>query len=78
VQESEEGVFVSEKLCVFCKHFKYEAIADYSFSTMTGGTDGGSFCLKNHYAYQRPDDEDEFRRLLLRAEKCKDYERPPK
>lgn len=67
---------MSEKLCVFCKHFKYEAIADYSFSSMTSGTDGGFTCMKGRYVERRPDDENEFRKLLLTAEACENYERP--
>ena len=65
---------MSEKLCVFCPHFNYEGIHDYRYSTYTSGTDGGFECLKNHFAHQRPDDIKEFRQLILKAEKCPDYE----
>lgn len=74
---------MSEKLCIFCKHFNWEA--EYCWGTgssMTGPMmDGGdAMCKKGHYKkYEynnRPTDEKEFREIILRGENCPDYERP--
>jgi hypothetical protein len=69
---------MSEKLCVFCKHFNWEAIETESvyYSTLTGGdvfTNGGMQCKKRHYNEVRPDDTDEFRKVIQQAAKCPDY-----
>lgn len=70
---------MSEKLCVFCKRFDWESIyTDAPYSEYTGGdTWGGASCGAGHYRDERPSDTEDFRVLILRAEKCKDYE-PPK
>lgn len=70
-------VRVNEKLCVFCEHFDFEAIGvgpDYSEAT-GGDPYGGMTCKKRHYVDERPDDLDDFRAILLKAETCPDYTR---
>jgi len=71
---------VSEKLCVFCKHFDWEAIGYTYYSTLTGGdTHGGMSCRKGHFSQYdagRPDDVDDFRTTILRAGTCPDYTPP--
>lgn len=66
---------MSEKLCVFCKHFGYDG---GSYGWYAGETElGGVSCAKEHYrSLKRPDNEDDFRRIILRGEGCPDYERP--
>lgn len=66
---------MSEKLCIFCQNFVYDEIyqeADWSEYT-AGGIEGGMRCGAGHYERERPGDTDEFRVILLKAEKCKDY-----
>lgn len=65
---------MTEKICMFCPHFEYDRIREYSCSTMTGGTEGGFSCSKNHYLEVQPWDNNEFRKLILKAETCPDYE----
>lgn len=68
---------MSEKLCMFCKHFDFESIGYTYYSPETGGDSyGGMTCRKNHYCEFRPNDTDEFRKTLLKAEKCPDYTLP--
>lgn len=64
-----------EKLCLFCEHFDFVGMGP-DYSSMTGGDPyGGMACNKRHYSEERPYDVEDFRRVLLRAEKCKDYSR---
>lgn len=65
---------MSEKLCVFCKHFKWEYVSPGC--PTCGNMNGGMICLAQHYCEVLPYDEDDFREVLLRAESCPDYERP--
>jgi hypothetical protein len=67
---------MSEKLCLFCKHYSYEQIDGQRYSSWTIDMVGGCTCNKGHFASEMPSDEKEYRELLLRAGKCKDYERP--
>jgi len=64
---------MSEKICVFCPHFEYDRIREYSYSEYTGGTDGGFGCAKGHFTEVQPWDNNEFRKLILKAETCPDY-----
>jgi hypothetical protein len=73
---------MSEKLCVFCKHLEYES-----------GT-GGDYpdpaqlsCRKKHKLLPEPGgffymqsiyDIDDFRKMILTAETCPDYDAPNK
>lgn len=70
---------VTERLCLFCEHFVWERCgtgADYS--ECTGGDDyGGASCKKSHFNEDRPYDEDDLRRILIKAVSCDDY-KPPK
>ena len=67
----------AEKLCLFCKHFRWKKEEMYGMgSTMTGPMfrGGDSSCNKGHQeACNYPSDEEEFRRIVLAAEKCPDY-----
>lgn len=67
---------MKEKLCVFCKHFGWDSITSYSYSTYTSGMEGGASCCKGHYSEERPYDEDDFRKLILRAGSCADFALP--
>ena len=67
---------MAEKLCIFCKNFYFEDIGvgpDYSEHT-GGDTYGGLSCGKRHFHEERPWDTDDFRKILLTAVKCKDYD----
>lgn len=66
---------MTEKLCVFCKHFDFESICYQYYSTLTGGdTTGGMTCKKHVYTEERPYDTQDFRRIILKAETCQHYE----
>ena len=67
-----------EKLCLFCKHFRYAKRDMKMGSTWTGpyGEEGGLTCEKGHYFEIIPEDETEMRQYFLRAETCKDYSPP--
>jgi len=68
---------MSEKLCIFCKHFKHEAVyASSGCPTCGPDIDGGSTCKAGHFYEARPGDEGELNALYRLAERCKDYERP--
>lgn len=72
---------MTEKLCVFCEHFRWSKIDYTYYSTLTGGElDGGPWCAKDHfseYVSQELEDEEAFRQLILRAGECQDYTREP-
>lgn len=79
---------MSEKLCIFCKHFNWSAEEMWGMgSTMTGPMfEGGDGCCnKGHFNFDyiahpkkyistRPKDEEQFRDLILTGENCQDYE----
>lgn len=66
---------MNEKLCVFCKHFEYEQFG-YSCGDTWDDKYGGFTCNSGHYKEKIPYSNDDFRGLILKAEKCGDYERP--
>jgi hypothetical protein len=68
-----------EKLCVFCKNWEFSG-GEPGYSELTPGSDTTMDCKKNHYGKRfrlfdlyGPDD---FRAIILKAEKCQDYEPP--
>jgi len=69
---------MSEKLCIFCKHFDWDSIntGDPNSSYPGCGPEGGAKCWAGHYNEVRPDDAEAVRALLLTAETCPDYEGP--
>ncbi len=69
---------MTEKLCVFCKHFDWERFTEGGMlSDVTyDPPSGGMTCRRSHYWQERPDDTDAFRALILSADGCPDYERP--
>jgi hypothetical protein len=75
---------VSEKLCIFCKHFKWSTERAWGMgSTQTGPMyeGGDATCAAGQYTGDWEngrflEDEDDFRKIILRGEKCEKYERP--
>ena len=71
-----------EKLCIFCKHFQWRAETCWGMgSTLTGPLmeGGDATCAAGNFKGQwdnRPEDEEEFRKIILRGQECKDYEPP--
>ena len=68
---------MNEKLCVFCKHlYFYGGLQGYS--EMTPGSTATMDCLKKHFSYDERNlfimGADEYRKTILKAETCKDYE----
>ena len=72
---------MSEKLCIFCEHFRWKSEEVWGMgSTQTGPMfDGGDATCeagqyKGEWEYQsRPDDEVDFRQIILRGQNCKHY-----
>ena len=65
---------MSEKLCVFCKHFEFDE-GEEGYSELTPGSDtlmGCDLGKWDHYNLEGfgPDG---FRKTILQAESCKDY-----
>ena len=73
---SAKGQAMNEKLCIFCRHFCFDDIGtEPDYSEYTGGSGyGGMSCAQKHYSEERPYDTDDFRNILLTADKCKDYD----
>ena len=72
---------MSEKLCVFCVHFAWEAERQWGMgSTLTGPMTeaGNAMCRKGRYT-DNPfrQDEDDWRKIIVRGQDCSDYT-PPK
>lgn len=69
-----------EKLCIFCVHFRWEKESQWGTgSTLTGPmmTGGTAKCEAGQYTdWPRPEDEDDWRRIILRGEKCEKYTPP--
>ena len=69
---------MTDKLCIFCTNFRFSKEEMFSMgSTMTGPMFGGgdANCRKGHGTeWGRPDSESDFRKILLTAESCPDYE----
>ena len=69
-----------EKLCIFCKHFRWSPEEMWGMgSTMTGPMmeGGDATCGAGMYKGQwdnRPTDENEYRTIILRGQKCEKYE----
>lgn len=70
---------MSEKLCVFCRHFRFSQGIKRGGSEYTGEWVEGDGCsceLKHLPEDGMPYGENELRNILLTAETCPDYERP--
>ena len=71
-----------EQLCIFCKHFKWSREEMWGMgSTQTGPMfeGGDATCAAGKFAGEwenKPSDEEEFRKIILRANNCNAYEPP--
>lgn len=70
-----------DKLCIFCRHFNWSSREQCGHgSTMTGPMfeGGASTCKKGHYKGldNYPQDESEYREIIIRARNCSDYTPP--
>lgn len=73
----EREIQMSEKLCVFCKHFQWYEFEYTYYSTLTGGDlSGGLSCGEGHFLDRNPVNTVGFRSLIRKAEFCKDYSPP--
>ena len=73
--------FYPSKLCIFCIHFNWSKEEMWGMgSTQTGPMfeGGDACCKKGHYngLYNTPEDENEYRKIILRAAECSDYALP--
>lgn len=73
-----------EKLCIFCKHFQWDSERCYGHGSEYTGPmfeGGDAICCKGHHKdspeWGYPADEQDMRKIILRAEHCADYA-PPK
>lgn len=69
---------MSEKLCIFCVHFRWSKEELWMMgSTGTGPMmeGGDASCDKGHGKdWTQPYDEGDFRRIIIHAQTCPDYE----
>lgn len=64
---------MSEKLCIFCKHFWFSE-GSPGYSELTPGYEANIDCHKRHFDLRLIDmSESDFRRTLLLARTCADY-----
>ena len=67
-----------EKLCLFCIHFRWMKEEMWGMgSTLTGPMfhRGETICKKGHgKEWDEPENEKEYRQIILTAETCNDYE----
>ena len=69
---------MNEKHCLFCNHFTWSEErmwgmgSEYTGPMMEGGW---AECAKKHFKnLERPEDEQDFRRIILMGEQCPDYD----
>lgn len=65
-----------EKLCVFCKHWRFDG-GEVGYSELTPGWAASMNCAKSRYGRFRLEDlgsESEFRSQILIAQRCPDFE----
>ena len=63
------------QLCIFCEHFSWSKEEQWGMgSTMTGPmmSGGDAVCAKGHFD-ERPESDDDWRRIILHAVKCPDF-----
>jgi hypothetical protein len=77
------GAYVpTERLCIFCAHFRWTKEEMWGMgSTMTGPMMEGGWaeCAKKRFKdLEAPDDEADFRRVIMQATGCPDYLPPEK
>lgn len=70
---------MSEKLCIFCTKFRWRKEEQWGTgSTMTGPmmTGGSASCDAGHNdtSWLYPEDEAEFRAIIVQAKDCPDYD----
>lgn len=68
-----------EKLCMFCKHFGLDRFSIEEYGTYTGSSLVGGFtCEMGHMSAlgENPYDIDDFRKMIRKAETCKNYSPP--
>ena len=69
---------MDDKLCMFCTHFRWSKEEMWGMgSTLTGPmfSGGDAACKKGHGAsWCRPENEGEFREIILTARQCPDYD----
>ena len=64
-----------EKICCFCQHWRCTHSAGYNYSEYTWSP--GSFdlsCAKGHYSEDDDMDTEAFRRLIVKAQDCPDFQ----
>ena len=66
---------MSEKLCVFCRHW-YFMSGQQGYSEMTPGSSASMECGKRHFTRDEQDlfiSTEEFRHTIEKAQTCQDY-----
>ena len=71
---------MTEKLCVFCKHWSFSG-GEPGYSEMTPGSDASMYCDKNMWGRKFRlwdiSGAEDFRKIIKTAETCQHYELPP-
>ena len=69
---------MSERLCIFCTRFRWENETQWGMgSTQTGPLMEGGFaeCRAGHkWEISYPQDQDDWRRIIVAAATCQDYD----
>jgi len=66
-----------EPLCLWCKHFALHT-GSPGYSEWTPGSEFDMYCLlKGHWTWTQYSSEDEYRKCILTALRCPDYELSP-
>lgn len=61
------------KLCLYCEHWQINL--GFGGSDVTPADPPSMQCNKQHYLYERPDTEAEYRKLMERGLTCPDFEK---
>jgi hypothetical protein len=74
MEEQEECVMrKAPRLCLFCKQLHFYA-GEPGYSEMTPGSDMELFCEKKHWDAHDFFYEDSYRKAMLMARECKDWD----
>jgi hypothetical protein len=65
-----------DKICVWCRYFSVD-MGEPGYSEVTPGVDASVMCLRNHWSMEWYDGNGKYRKHILKAETCPDWEEIP-
>lgn len=65
-----------QPLCLWCEHFYLET-GSPGYSDLTPGSDFYMDCSKGHWEYDQYSSTEQYRKCILTALRCKDYQLNP-